>query len=344
MVGFDKEAYYSLQKKAIEDRIAKFPNGRLYLEVGGKLLYDGHAERVLPGFDPEVKLKLFREFKDQLELIYCVNAGDIENNRLLKDDIESYHDVVFQMIAAFEEKLEIRPIIAINMINRHAPQSYLREFLDEAHERGYKLYKRYLIDGYPEGTDLVISDQGYGADEYIPVTKNLIVVTGAASNSGKLSTCLGQLYLDKKHGFDSGYAKYELFPIWNLPLRHPVNLAYEAATADIGDYNVEDQYHKKAYGITSINYNRDVEAFEIVKAIGHKIVSPDNFIATYQSPTDMGINTAGFCIIDDGIVQKAGMQEIRHRREVFQKLVNLGLGKEAWVETCDTLLRAESHT
>lgn len=256
-IGFDGAKYIELQASAIRERMSKFA-GRLYLEIGGKFLYDPHAARVLPGFDPESKKKIFKSLAADADIVFCMNYKDIIGDRQLGNKDEDYLISCKKLVHDIQEALGIKPFIAINMIpvsekNSTAMLRVLSTFA------GYEIFKRYMMEGYPHDTAKVLSKNGYGKDEYIPVTKKLVIVTGAASNSGKMSTCLGQIYHEHTHGIDSGYAKYETFPIWNLPLEHPINLAYEAATIDIEDYNMYDPFHEKNYGIKSVNYNRDVE-------------------------------------------------------------------------------------
>ena len=290
LVGFDGAKYIELQAAAIRERMSKFA-GRLYLEIGGKFLYDPHAARVLPGFDPESKKKIFGLLSSEADIIFCMNYKDIVSDRQLSNEDADYVTSCKNMVERIVAILGIKPFIAINMIpfeekNSSAMIRVLSAFA------GYDVFKRYMMDGYPHDTAKVLSKNGYGKDEYIPATKKLVIVTGAASNSGKMSTCLGQIYYEDTHGVDSGYAKYETFPIRNIDLNHPINLAYEAATIDIADYNMYDPFHEKAYGIKSVNYNRDVEAFEIVQNLASGFLPEKNFTRSYQSPTDMGINQA----------------------------------------------------
>jgi len=334
---YDGAKYIKLQQEKILERIGKFSNGRLYLEIGGKFMYDQHAARVLPWFDPEAKKKIFMGLKDQAEVLFCVNADDIVENRQLSNENITYKEYVTRMIRGIEAALGIRPHIVINKIDMTSMYDVISEFEKEFQRKNYRVRERYKIMWYPHNLKSVLSEDGYGNDDHIPCTKNLILVTGAASNSGKMSTCLGQIYNDHEIGIESGYAKYETFPIRNLPLEHPINLAYEAATADIGDYNMMDTYHKKAYGKDSVNYNRDVEAFEIVTSISSKIVQPGNFMNTYKSPTDMGISTAGFAITDDEICSIASLQEIRRRKIRYQQVVDRKEGEQSRVARCDEL-------
>jgi uncharacterized protein (UPF0371 family) len=334
--GFSNEKYLKTQTEKILERIDKFKQGKLYLEIGGKFLYDPHAARVLPGLDPEVKKDIFKSLRNISDLIYCVNAKDIISNRQLKNSEEKYADVSIQMMKMFEDELSMKPIISLNLLD-HEISDEIDEYIRKVESLGYRIYKRYKIDGYPENVDHILSQEGYGADQYIETNRNLVLVTGAASNSGKMSTCLGQIYQDKLSGKVSGYAKYETFPIWSLPINHPVNLAYEAATADIGDYNVIDSYHESAYGKRSVNYNRDVDAFEIIMRMSKHLLSSQNPMTSYKSPTDMGINYAGFAITNDEIVCIASLEEIRRRASWYQEVIDRGEGDPGWVKKCMSL-------
>ena len=342
MDGFDSNKYLEEEYKAILDRISKF-NGKLYLEIGGQLLFDRHASSVLPGFDPRVKVQILKKFND-IEFLFCVSSEDIISDRPLNDGSLSYVDNVLERIEKLKETFNNPIHIVVNKIPRDIEPSPVTDFISLIKSKGYLVYKRYMIEGYPHDTDKVLSPDGYGHDEYVVTTSKLVIVTGPGSNSGKLSTCLGQIYLDKLKGIESGYAKYELFPIWNIPLNHPINLAYEAATADIGDYNEEDIRYEKINGSKAVNYNRDVEAFEILESLGKRIVSEDNYIHTYKSPTDMGINMAGFSIKDDKICREAAIKEIENRLKGYENLLTIGKGKAEWVKrTQDILLKAKSN-
>lgn len=332
---FDGEKYIQMQRAQILDRVSKF-SWRMYLEVGGKFVFDGHASRVLPWFDPKSKVRIFSELVSQADLLFCINAQDLENNRQLTNEDVSYSEYVLGQLLAFEEELWLKAQIVINMIKKWVKYNTLDAFVIELEKLWYKVYRRYFIGWYPSAK-IVLSETWYGEDDYITLEKNLILVTWAASNSGKMSTCLGQIYLDDKAWLKSGYAKYETFPIWNLPVDHPVNLAYEAATADIWDYNVIDKYHLEAYKQEAVNYNRDVAWFEIVMSIAKNIVNHKNYMRKYKSPTDMGISTAGFAITDDKIVSQASLEEIRRRRTRYQQMIDRGEGEQIRVERCDKL-------
>lgn len=321
--GFSTSKYLKLQKNAIEERLSKF-SGRLYLEFGGKLLDDFHASRVLPGYEPNAKLTLLKSLKKNMEVIYCVSAkqlveGKINGNWNLRYDIATIKalDILKQ------NGLHICGVV----INRFDGETEAIRFEKRLERMGFKVYKRHEIKGYPSCLKLVLSDKGYGADDYIKTNKDLVVVWGAGPGSGKLSTCLGQVYLDAKKGIDSGYAKFETFPIWNLPVSHPVNLAYEGSTADLGDFNLVDKFHGEAYSKKAVNYNRDMEAFPLIKTTFEKIVGKKNYARNYQSPTDMGVNCAGFAIVDDEAVRNASKKGIvlhwfRYKEEYKKGLVD----------------------
>lgn len=334
--GFDNKKYLKLQKEAIIERISKFTGGRLYLEIGGKFLHDPHASRVLPGFEADVKKQIFSSLKDQAEILFCVDSRDIISNRQLTSGETDYSDLAIKMAKQIQVDLENTPSIVINMCHKELNLK-TRLFIEAAEQEGLKCYRRYFIEGYPQSTDHVLSENGYGQDDYIELHKDLVLVTGAASNSGKLSTCLGQIYLDHTNGLSSGYAKYETFPIWNLPIKHPVNLAYEAATADIGDFNIADEYHLQAYNKKAVNYNRDVDAFEIIMTLVKNFIPEDNYLHNYKSPTDMGINHAGHSITDDEIVSLASLQEISRRRGWYHQIIARGEGQREWLDKCDNL-------
>ena len=335
--GFDGEKYIRLQKEKILDRITNFSGGRLYLEIGGKFMYDAHAARVLPWFDPESKKNIFTSLKSQAEILFCVNANDILSNRQLSNQKIDYKEYVYQMIRNIEKNIWLKPHIVINNIDIGNMFDVILEFEKDFQRKQYRVRERYKINGYPQNIDAILNEDGFGHDDHIPLTKNLILVTGSASSSGKMSTCLGQIYNDHQMDVKSGYAKYETFPIWNLPLEHPINLAYEAATVDIGDYNMMDTYHKKAYGQDSVNYNRDMDAFDIVMTIAKKIVNHKNYMVKYQSPTDMGINCAGMAITNDDVVCIASLAEILRRKEWYQQQIDRWEGKEERLTKCDEL-------
>lgn len=335
--GFNNQKYLDIQKKRILERIDHFKDGKLYFEIGGKFLYDPHAARVLPGFDPKVKVAILNELRGFLDIFYCVNANDIVANRQMNSGEEPYVEYCKKVVKEFEGAFGIKPKIVLNLCHPGGDDTLVDGFSGQMRDEGYSVYKRFTIQGYPEDSDTILSDRGYGADEYVESNKNLILVTGAGSKSGKMSTCLGQIYHDKLRGLKSGYAKYETFPIWTLPLDHPINLAYEAATADIGDYNVIDSYHWDAYSKRSVNYNRDVDAFKIILGLKDKLLDKGNFMHNYKSPTDMGINYAGHAIENDEVVCVASLQEIRRRKGWYEEINARGGGDAEWVRKCELL-------
>ena len=304
--GFDNEKYLREQTAAILERVNLF-NNKLYLEFGGKLLYDYHAARVLPGFDPNVKMRLLQQLTDQTDVILCIFAGDIERKKIRADFGITYDADALKLIDDLGEwGIALRAVV----ITRFENQFAARVFQNKLERRGVRVYTHRFTKGYPTEIDTIVSSDGYGANEYIETQKPIVVVTGPGPGSGKLATCLSQLYHDHRRGSHSGYAKFETFPIWNLPLHHPVNIAYEAATADLKDINLIDHYHLEAHNIKAVNYNRDIEAFPLVKRILEKITENP---LVYHSPTDMGVNRAGFGISDDAVVRAAATQEIIRR-------------------------------
>jgi uncharacterized protein (UPF0371 family) len=305
-VGFDNARYLQDQTAAILEQVGRFGN-KLYLEFGGKLLFDYHAARVLPGFDPNVKMRLLQQLKDKADIILCIYAGDIERKKLRADFGITYDVDALKLIDDLRDwDIEIRAVV----ITRFDNQPGATIFKNKLERRGIRVYVHRATRGYPTNVDLIVSDAGYGANEYIETANPLVVVTGPGPGSGKLATCLSQLYHDHQRSIRSGYAKFETFPIWSLPLKHPVNVAYEAATADIADFNLIDPFHLEAYGQTAVNYNRDVEIFPVLKRILERITGGK---APYQSPTDMGVNRAGFAITDDQACCAAARQEVIRR-------------------------------
>ncbi len=305
-LGFDNTKYLEMQANHIFERVKKF-DGKLYLEFGGKIMFDLHAARILPGFDPNVKMHLLQMLKERADIIMCIYAGDIERKKIRADFGITYDTDVLKQIDDFRGwGLEIKAVV----ITRYEEQAAAKIFKNKLERRGVKVYTHRFTDGYPTDVDTIVSDAGYGANSYIETDKPLVVVTGPGPGSGKLATCLSQLYHDYRRGQKSGYAKFETFPIWNIPLKHPVNIAYEAATADLKDFNLIDPFHLEAYGKTAINYNRDVEVFPVLRRILERITGE---AAIYKSPTDMGVNCAGFGIIDDEVVQSASRQEVIRR-------------------------------
>ena len=304
-IGFDNEKYLTMQSERIKERIATF-GGKLYLEFGGKLFDDYHASRVLPGFKPDSKINMLAQLKDEAEIVIVINAADIEKNKVRSDLGITYDLDVLRLIDAFRGYgLYVGSVCLTRFAGQPSAVAYQRKL----ESLGMKVYRHYSIPGYPSNIPFIVSDEGYGKNEYIETTRSLVVVTAPGPGSGKMATCLSQVYHEFRRGIKAGYAKYETFPIWNIPLKHPVNLAYEAATADLNDVNMIDPFHLEAYGETTINYNRDVEIFPVLSAMFEKIMGE----CPYKSPTDMGVNMAGFGIIDDEAVCAAAKQEIIRR-------------------------------
>ena len=317
--GFDNELYMKKQKEHILERISKF-NGKLYLEFGGKLFDDYHAARVLPGFEPDAKIRLLRSMGDQAEIVFCISADNIEKNKIRADLGISYdQDLLRQVDMVQNMGILVNSVV----ITRYTGQAAADQFKCKLDALGIRNYIHRPIEGYPTDVDHIVSEKGYGANPYVETTKPLVVVTAPGPGSGKLATCLSQVYHEHQRGILAGYGKYETFPIWNLPLKHPVNLAYEAATADLQDVNMIDPFHLEAYGVTTVNYNRDVEAFPLVRTILTRITGNDKF---YCSPTDMGVNMAGYAIVDDEACREASCQEIIRR--YYKGLTDLRMGRE----------------
>ena len=305
-VGFDNEKYLEEQTSAILERVKKFDD-KLYLEFGGKIIFDYHASRVLPGFDPNVKMQLLQKLKDKADIILCIYAGDIERRKVRADFGITYDADALKLIDDLKSwGISVSAVV----ITRFDNQPAARIFKNKLERRNIKVYTHKFTKGYPTDVDTIVSDEGYGENEYIKTKKSLVIVTAPGPGSGKLATCLSQLYHDYKKGRKSGYAKFETFPIWNIPLTHPVNIAYEAATVDLRDFNLIDPFHQEAYNKTAINYNRDVEVFPVLRKILEKITGSE---CIYKSPTDMGVNRAGFGIIDDEAVKEAAKQEVIRR-------------------------------
>lgn len=303
-VAFDNKKYIELQKKEIYERINKY--GKLYIEVGGKLFDDNHAARCLPGFDPNVKMQIFKELKNDLEIVFCINARDIISRRVRSDNNLTYDEELLRLIGCMQkEDISVCGV----MINFHEKNPYIESFENKCKELNIPIYKTYHIEEYPNNIDKILSDDGFGKNDHIKTHKNIVLISAPGANSGKLVTCLSQLYNDKQRGISSAYAKYETFPVWNLPLDHLTNIAYEMATADIIDINMIDPFYKSAYDKIAVNYNRDVEAFPILSNMLNRI----NGHEIYHSPTDMGINNVGFGITDNNAVQKASFDEIERR-------------------------------
>ena len=304
-IGFDNDKYLKMQSEHIRERINHFDN-KLYLEFGGKLFDDFHAARVLPGFAPDSKLKLLMQLSDQAEIVIVISAGDIEKNKVRGDLGITYDSDVLRLMDSFKEKgLFVGSVVITQFLGQHSANL----FKSRLEKLGIKVYTHYSIEGYPSNIPLIVSEDGFGKNDYIETTRPLVIITAPGPGSGKMATCLSQLYHEHKRGINAGYAKFETFPIWNIPLKHPVNLAYEAATADLNDVNMIDPFHLDAYGVTTVNYNRDVEIFPVLDAMFERIYGSN----PYKSPTDMGVNMAGNCICDDEACREASNQEIIRR-------------------------------
>ncbi len=331
-IGFDNEKYLKEQTAAILERVKMF-NNKLYLEFGGKLLFDYHAARVLPGFDPNVKMRLFQQLKERADILLCIYAGDIERKKVRADFGITYDVDALKLIDDLREwGLDVLGVV----ITRFDNQPAARIFKNKLERRNIKVFTHRYTKGYPTDIDLIVSDEGYGANEYIPTKNPLVIVTGPGPGSGKLATCLSQMYHDYKRGLKSGFAKFETFPIWNLPLKHPVNVAYEAATADIGDFNLIDPFHLEAYGKPSVNYNRDVEIFPVLKRILDKLTGQESI---YKSPTDTGVNRASSGIVDDGVVCEAAKQEVIRRYFRYSCEYAMGFIDKAPVQRVELFLK-----
>lgn len=313
--GFDNDKYVKIQSEKIKERFKLFD--KLYLEIGGKLFDDYHASRVLPGFKPDAKISMFQELKDDLEIIFCINANDIEKNKTRAEFGITYDVEVMRLIDSLVGLGFSINSVVITLYNN---QASVDNFIKKLDRHGIKTYIHKFTKGYPTDVDTIVSEEGYGANPYIETTKKLVLVNAPGPGSGKLATCLSQLYHEHKRGINAGYAKFETFPVWNLDLKHPVNMAYEAATADLKDVNMIDSFHLSEYGKTAVNYNRDLEMFPVLKAILHRITNKD----IYKSPTDMGVNMVGNCIVNKDIVDKASKMEIVRR--YYQEMTNYKLG------------------
>ncbi len=334
--GFSNEKYIEMQSAHIRERISHFDN-KLYLEFGGKLYDDYHASRVLPGFEPDSKLRMLLQLKDQVEIVMAISAEDIEKHKVRADYGITYDNDILRLKGILEGMgLYVGSIV----MTRYTGQYRAELFKERLEKMGIKVYKHYLIPGYPNNIPLIVSDEGYGKNDYIETSRPLIVVTAPGPGSGKMATCLSQLYHEHKRGIRAGYAKFETFPIWNLPLNHPVNLAYEAATADLKDVNMIDPFHLEAYNKVTVNYNRDVEIFPVLKAIFERIYGS----SMYQSPTDMGVNMAGNCIVDDEACKEASNQEIIRRYFVAKAGLNKGKVSDDEVGRLELLLNKAGVT
>ncbi|MBQ3072357.1 MAG: DUF1846 domain-containing protein [Oscillospiraceae bacterium] len=335
-IGFDNEKYLKLQSEHIRERIAKF-GGKLYLEFGGKLFDDFHASRVLPGFKPDSKIKMLMELRDQAEVVICINASDIEKNKVRGDLGITYDLDVLRLIDAFRGfGLYVGSVV----LSQYAQQPAADAFQKRLEKLGLTVYRHYPIKGYPSNIEFIVSDEGYGKNDYIETSRSLVVVTAPGPGSGKMATCLSQLYHDHKRGIQAGYAKFETFPIWNLPLKHPVNIAYEAATADLNDVNMIDPFHLEAYGKTAVNYNRDVDIFPVLSAMFEQISGE----CPYKSPTDMGVNMVGDCIFDDDAVRSAALAEIVRRYYAALGNRRKGLSDGEDVEKIELLMKMAGIT
>ncbi len=325
--GFDNDKYIKMQSEKIRERISSF-GGKLYLEFGGKLFDDFHASRVLPGFQPDSKIRMLMQLKENVEIIVVVSANAIEQNKMRGDLGITYDMDALRLIDAFTG---IGIYVSSVVITQYTQQPSADAFIKRLKNLNINVYKHYPIDGYPTNIKNIVSENGYGKNEYVETTRSLVVITAPGPGSGKMATCLSQLYHDHKRGIKAGYAKFETFPVWNLPLKHPVNVAYEAATFDLNDVNMIDPYHLEAYGKTSVNYNRDIEIFPVLRAIFESIYGE----CPYKSPTDMGVNMAGFCITDDEVVCSAAKMEIVRR--YYDALCNRKKG----IIDADEVLKAE---
>ena len=335
-IGFDNAQYVKLQSQNIRDRIAQF-GGKLYLEFGGKLFDDYHASRVLPGFEPDSKVKMLLEMKEEAEIVIAISADDIERSKRRGDLGITYDEDTLRLIDAFRG---IGLYIGSVVITHYRGQTAADKFKKRLEALDIRVYVHYIIPDYPSNIALIVSDEGFGRNEYIETSRSLIVVTAPGPGSGKMATCLSQLYHEHRRGVQAGYAKFETFPIWNLPLKHPVNLAYEAATADLDDVNMIDPFHLEAYGVTTVNYNRDVEIFPVLEAMFRTIYGE----SPYKSPTDMGVNMAGFCITDDAACREASCQEILRRYYASACSVRQGLSDSAELRKIELIMNSAGIT
>ena len=330
-LGFDNQKYLTLQSECIRERINQF-GGKLYLELGGKLFDDYHASRVLPGFEPDSKIRMFSQMRDEIEIIISINAGDIEKSKKRGDLGITYEDEVLRLTDAFRS---LGFMVGSVCITQYTAQPVTDAFIRRLHSLGIKSYRHYSIDGYPYDVQKIVSDDGFGKNEYIETTRPLVLVTAPGPGSGKMATCLSQLYHDNLRGVKAGYAKFETFPVWNLPLKHPVNVAYEAATADLDDMNMIDHFHLEAYGKTAVNYNRDIAIFPVLRAMLETIQGS----SPYQSPTDMGVNMVGNCIFDEDAVCEASRLEILRRYYQVQVAIRQGEATENQKSKLELLMR-----
>ena len=330
-IGFDSRKYIQLQSAKIRERIDSF-GGKLYLEFGGKLFDDYHASRVLPGFAPDNKIRMLMELKDQAEIVIAINANDIEKSKVRGDLGITYDSDLIRLVDVFRE---FGLYVGSIALTQYTGQSAADLFKQRLENMGLKVYRLYRIPDYPSNVSEIVSERGFGRNEYIETTRSLVIVTAPGPGSGKMATCLSQLYHEHRRGVKAGYAKFETFPIWNLPLKHPVNLAYEAATADLNDLNMIDPFHLDAYGVTTVNYNRDIEIFPVLKAIFDEIYD----VCPYKSPTDMGVNMAGYSIVDDEACREASRQEIIRRYYKTACAVRQGRALPDEIQKIELLMR-----
>lgn len=336
-IGFDNDKYLKIQSEHIKERIGQFGD-KLYLEFGGKLFDDYHASRVLPGFKPDSKLQMLMQLSDVAEIVIVISAADIEKNKVRGDLGITYDVDVLRLIGEFEKKgLYVGSVV----ITQFAGQNGAVQFKERLEKKNIKVYQHYKIEGYPSNIPLIVSEDGFGKNDYIETTRPLVVITAPGPGSGKMATCLSQLYHENKRGVKAGYAKFETFPIWNIPLKHPVNLAYEAATADLNDVNMIDPFHLEAYGETTVNYNRDIEIFPVLNAIFEEIYGENTY---YKSPTDMGVNMAGNCIFDDEACCEASNMEIIRRYYTAMNKVARGEALENEVYKIELLMKQAKIT
>ena len=330
--GFDSQKYIQLQSERIRERIAQF-GGKLYLEFGGKLFDDYHASRVLPGFAPDNKIRMLLELKDQAEIVIAINANDIEKSKKRGDLGITYDTDVMRLVDVFRD---FGLYVGSICLTQYTGQPSAEIFEAKMKKLGVNVYRQYYIKDYPANIPLIVSDEGFGRNDYIRTTRSLVVVTAPGPGSGKMATCLSQLYHEHKHGVKAGYAKFETFPIWNLPLKHPVNLAYEAATADLNDVNMIDPFHLEAYGETTVNYNRDIEIFPVLRAMFERIYGE----CPYKSPTDMGVNMAGYAIVDDEACREASCAEIIRRYYKSARLLREGSAEPGELQKQELLMHS----
>jgi len=334
-LGFDINKYLKIQTKAIKDRAAKFDN-KLYLEFGGKLCSDMHAKRVLPGYVPDAKLRILKSIEKDIEIIYCISAKDIQKGRVRRDFGLSYDQQTLKDISDIRKHgLDVSAVV----IALYSGEMVAKRFKKMLENAGNKVYFQYMIDGYPTDITKVVSKEGFGKQPYVKTKKPIIIITGAGGGSGKMSFCLSQMYHDRQKGLKSGYGKFETFPIWNLALKHPINIAYEAATADLKDVNLIDPFHKKAYGKSAVNYNRDIENFDIMKTLIKTIAGEDDKVTKYKSPTDMGVNMAGFAIKNDKVVKEAAKQEVIRRYFRYYREMVEGIETEETIDIMNKLMK-----